>query len=107
MTTQITKLENQVLKAIQNFTAEDFESDSGNWAYVHELSASYNPYNVNTNQLRGLLTTLQTKGVIELVLQDEDCGGSYVEITDNFYKETGNYTNAGSPEFKFINLEVK
>ena len=82
MKTQITKLENKLLKAVQNFTAEDFGSDSAAWAYVHELSAEYNPFNINTNQLRGLLTTLQTKGVLKLILQDKDCGGSYVEIKD-------------------------
>ena len=107
MKTQITKLENQVLKAIQHFTAEDFTSDDGNWAYVHELSDSYNPYHINTSKLRGLLTTLQTKNILDVVIQDKDCGGSYVVIRDNFYKETGNDTNAGSPEIEFNNLKVK
>lgn len=107
MKTQITKLENQVLKAIQHFTSEDFTSDDGNWAYLHELSSSSNPYHINTSKLRGLLTTLQTKNILDLTIQDEDCGGSYVVIKDNFYKETGNYTDAGSPEIQFTNLETK
>jgi hypothetical protein len=107
MKTQITKLENQVLKAIQHFTSEDFSSDDGNWAYVHELSDSFNPFHINTIKLRGLLTTLQTKNILDVVIQDKDCGGSYVVIRDNFYKETGNDTNAGSPEIEFNNLKVK
>lgn len=108
MKTQITKLENQVLKAIQHFTAEDFSTDTGNWAYIDELSCSYNPFNLDKNILRALLTTLQTKNILDVVIQDKDCGGSYVVIKDNFFRETGEYTDgAGSPEIEFINLEVK
>jgi hypothetical protein len=46
---------------------------------------------------------LSQKGILELV-EDYD---SFLEINKNYYKETGNYTNAGSPEIEFINLEVK
>lgn len=107
MKTQITKLENQVLKAIQHFTSEDFNSDTGNWAYIHELSCPYNPFYVDRNQLRALLTTLQTKNILDVVIQSADVGDSYVEIKNNFYRETGKRTDADSPEIEFINLEVK
>ena len=99
MRTQITKLENQVLKAIQNFTAEDFSSDSAAWSYVHEID-------MDSKKLRALITTLSQKGILTLI-DDEGYGdGSYVDINENFYELTGNYTSAGSPEFKYINLEV-
>ena len=98
MKTQITQLENQVLKSIQRFTSEDFSSDTGNWAYVHEIAES-----IDVRQLRGLITTLQSKGVLQLI----DDYNSYVEISDKYYKETGKETSAGSPEIEFINLEVK
>ncbi len=100
MKTQITNNENQVLKAIQNFTAEDFGSDSPAWCNVHEI-------NIDSRQLRALITTLSTKGILTLIDDEGFADGSFVEINKGFYKLTGKRTNAGSPEFKFINLEVK
>lgn len=97
MKTQITKLEMEVLNAIQEFTAEGFTSDTGNWAYVKDIE-------FDSRQLRALLTTLNTKGIL---IYDSTYDGNYVEIQENFYKETGNYTRVGSPEIEFINLEVK
>jgi hypothetical protein len=102
MKTQITKLENQVLKSIQRFTSEDFSSDTGNWAYVHEIAES-----IDIRQLRALISTLCQKGI--LYHEDNEGGfdGSYVEVTENYYKETGKSTPAGSPEIEFINLELR
>jgi len=100
MKTQITNNENQVLKQIQIFTAEDFSSDSAAWCNVHEID-------IDSRQLRALITTLSQKGILTLT-DDEGYGdGSYVTINKDFYKLTGGYTNAGSPEYKYINLEVK
>ena len=79
MKTQITQLEKQVLLAIQKFTSEDFGSDNGNWAYVHEIAET-----VEIKKLRALISTLSQKGILELV-EDYD---SFLEINKNYYKET-------------------
>lgn len=103
MNTQITKLENQVLKAIQEFTAECFTSDNGNWAYVHEIiDNEYNNNSLSATIGRGVISSLIQKGIL---VHDNYSG--YVTITENYYKETGEITQAGSPEIEFINLEVK
>ena len=59
MTTQITKLENQVLNEIKIFTSEYFSSDNGNWAYVQELADVIDP-----KTLRGALSSLLKKGIL-------------------------------------------
>lgn len=101
-TTQITKLEMTVLNAIQQWTAEEFSSDNGNWAYVHEIAAK-----VNGSQLRALITTLKSKGVLDWDSNEYGFDGPFVTIQDGFFTETGYHTATGSPEIKFINLEVK
>lgn len=101
-TVQITKLEMSVLNAIQEFTAEEFTSDNGNWSYVHEIATK-----VDGSQLRALITTLKSKGVIEWDSNTGGVDGAFVMINDDFFTETGNYAPTGSPEIKFINLEVK
>ena len=101
-TTQITKLEMTVLNAIQQWTAKEFTSDNGNWAYVHEIADK-----VNASQLRALITTLKSKGVLDWDSNEGGFDGAFVTIKNNFFNETGNYTQTGSPEIKFINLEVK
>ena len=98
MTTKITQLEKQVLDAIQTFTAENFTSENGNWAYVHYLS-----YTIDPSKLRGLITTLQSKGILNLI---EDFK-NYVEVSKDYFVETGNQTATGSPEIKFTNIEIK
>lgn len=101
MKTQITKLENQVLNEIKIFTSEHFSSDNGNWAYVQELADVIDP-----KKLRGAISSLLKKGILNI--DSIGCvDGNYVEITKNYYKETGNDTPAGSPEIEFINIEVK
>ena len=102
MKTQITKLENQVLKSIQRFTSEDFSSDNGNWAYVNEIAES-----IDIRQLRALISTLCQKGILYHVDNEGGFDGSYVEVTENYYKETGKSTLTGSPEIEFINLELR
>ena len=99
MIKKITHLEKQVLDAIQTFTAEDFTSDNGNWAYVNELAETIDP-----SKLRGLLTTLQLKGILNFGQTDYD---NYVEVSKDYFIETGNYTETGSPEIKFTNIEIK
>jgi|DEB0MinimDraft_6_1074348.scaffolds.fasta_scaffold24931_2 hypothetical protein len=99
---QITKLEMSVLNAIQEFTAEEFTSSTGNWAYVHEIATK-----VDGSQLRALITTLKSKGVIEWDSNTDGVDGAFVIIQGDFFMETGNYAPSGSPEIKFINLEVK
>ena len=88
-----------VLSAIQEFTAELFTSDSGNWAYVHDIAETINP-----EQLRALISTLQQKGVLLISGTDD---GNYVEIKEGFYFETGRYTSSGSPEIEFTNIKLK
>jgi len=101
MTTQVTTLEMSVLDAIQNFTANEFSSDNGNWAYVNEISDT-----IGSSRLRALITTLCIKGILSLeTIGGED--GAYVEVSDNYYRNTGNYTDTGSPEIEFINLQIK
>lgn len=100
MKTQITKLENQVLNEIKIFTAEYFSSGTGNWAYVKELADAIDP-----KKLRGALSSLLQKGI--LCIDFVETEGNYVEIEENYYKETGNYSPSGSPEIEFINIEVK
>lgn len=103
MKTQITKLENQLLKAIQEFTAEGFTSDNGNWAYVRDIIENENnSYSMSAYSGRGVISSLIQKGIL---MHDNYSG--YVTITENYYKETKNYTTVGSPEIEFINLEVK
>ena len=106
MTVQITKLEKQLLKGIQEFTAELFTSDNGNWAYIHEiLDNEYNDYSMESRVGRGVISSLIQKGI--LVYDETDFDGGYVAVTKNYYRETGNYANTSSPEIEFINLEVK
>jgi len=100
MKTQITKLENEVLKEVQKFTSEDFGSDIAAWCNVIEI-------NINTRQLRALISTLSQKGILTLTDDGGFGDGSWVDINKKFYKLTGNRTLADSPEFKYINLEVK
>ena len=98
--TKITNNENQVLKQIQNFTAEDFGSDSPAWCNVHEID-------IDSRQLRALISTLSQKGILTLTDDGGFGDGSFVTISKQFYTLTGEWTNAGSPEYKYINLEVK
>ena len=100
MKTQITELENQVLNEIKIFTSEYFSSGTGNWAYVKELADVIEP-----KKLRGALSSLLQKGI--LCIEFIDVEGNCVEITENYYKETGNYAPSGSPEIEFTNIEVK
>ena len=102
MKTQITKLENEVLKGIQKFTSEDFGSDSAAWANVHEISETIEP-----KKLRALISTLSQKGILNHVSDEGLADGSYVEVENKYFELTGNVTEAGSPEYKYINLEVK
>ncbi len=103
---QITKLENQVLLAIQDFTAECFTSSNGNWAYIHEIfDNKYNDYSMEARIGRGVISSLIQKGI--LTYDESEIDGGYVEITENYYLETGKYTNCHSPEIEFINLEIK
>ena len=102
MKTQITKLENEVLKGIQKFTSEDFGSDSAAWANVHEISETIEP-----KKLRALISTLSQKGILIHVSDEGLADGPYVEVKNKYFTLTGNHTEAGSPEFEYINLKVK
>lgn len=100
MKTQITKLEKQVLDGIQEFTDNLFSSDSCGWAYIEELADTIEP-----RILRGVISSLIKKGVL---VYDGTYDIGYVYVTKNYKQETGNYTEgAGSPEFEYINIEVK
>lgn len=98
-TTKITKLEMQVLQAAQEWVATEFESESGNWAYLHELDS------IDARQLRALVTTLQSKGIVYLDYSDVD--GAFIVINNDYFEETGNRSISNSPEIRLINLEVK
>lgn len=108
MKTQITRLEKQVLDGIQEFTTNLFTSDNGNWSYIHEIfDNKYNDYSIESRIGRGVISSLIQKGILIYEANEDGCDGGYVEVTENYYRETGNLTPCHSPEIEYINIEVK
>ncbi len=100
MKTQITNNENQLLKQVQIFTAEWFGSDSPAWANVNELE-------MDTKIVRALISTLSQKDILTLT-KDGGCGdGNVININEDFYALTGEFTEAGSPAYVYKNITVK